>query len=401
MPQENRINLKGVVVCLVIGILIGNQLNPFFTSSANDESTTSGISQDQVDMSLFWDVWSLVQSDYIDADIIDQDNEVYGATKGLVDSLEDPYSVFMDPEETEQFRTSLDGELEGIGAELTVRDGQLIIVSPIKGSPAEEKGILPGDYIYEVDGELTGDMTIWDAIMKIRGEPGTDVVLTIIRDGIEEPFDLTITRQTIYIPSIELTFDEDGGKKIAHLALYQFANDSYKEFQEAVREMLLENPDGMVLDLRLNGGGYLDVSVDILSEFFEDEEKAVIVKKRNQDNEIMYTSGGGQLKDIPLVVLIDEGSASASEIVAGALKDHKRAVIMGEQSFGKGSVQELTNLSGGASIRLTIAKWYTPNDISINETGITPDVVIEMETEAMDTENDVQLQAAEDYLTNL
>ena len=248
----------------------------------------------------------------------------------------------------------------------------------------------------------TSEMTLWEAIMNIRGEPGTEVVLTMEREGEEELIDIPITRAAITIPSVEVSFIEQNDKTLAHVAVYQFAENTYYEFYQALQAITLEGADGLVLDMRLNGGGYLDVSVEILSEFFEDEVKGVIVKRRDhQLQESMYTHGDGYLPELPLVVLIDEGSASAAEIVAGALQDHERAVIMGEQSFGKGSVQELSGLMDGSSLRLTIARWYTPDDRSIDESGITPDIIIDMEVAAIDNDDDLQLHSAFDYLADL
>ena len=401
MTKKPKIALQALIFWLLIGLLAGWFLSSAFHNDPTDQEVST-LNPADVDMDLFWDVWEVVEEDYIDFEEISEEEQVYGAISGMINSLEDAYSVFMDPEETEEFHVGLDGELEGIGAELTIRDGRLTIVSPLKNTPAEEAGVLPGDHIYLVDGEPTSEMTIWEAIMNIRGEPGTEVVLTMIREGVDEPFEIPITRAKIDVPSVELTYEESAdGDNIAHLAIYQFGDDTDKEFSTAVRQILLQEIDGIILDMRLNGGGYLDVSIEVLSEFFEDEVKGVIVKYRNGLNTIMYTEGDGQLTEVPLVVLIDEGSASASEIVAGALQDFDRAIVMGEQSFGKGSVQELTNLSGGSSLRLTIAKWYTPDDRSIDEVGITPDVEIEMEFADLDTENDIQYQAAFDYLDNL
>ena len=272
-----------------------------------------------------------------------------------------------------------------------MEEGKLIIVSPLKNSPAEEAGLLPGDYIYLVNGEPTGEMTIWEAIMLIRGEPDTVVNLTIFREGLEEPLEIPTTRQKIDVPSVELTYEEYDRYNLAHLAIYQFGDDTYNEFEAAVRDILLEGPEGLVLDLRMNGGGYLDVSIDMLGEFFEDERTGVIVKRLNREDEILMTSGKGQLADLPMVVLIDGGSASASEIVAGALQDYERAIVMGEQSFGKGSVQELKDLNDGSSLRLTIAKWYTPLEQNIDHMGITPDIVVEVDRATADPEVDVQL----------
>lgn len=352
------------------------------------------VDKEQADLSLFWSVWDIVENSYVDITNVDEQDQIYGAIAGMINALNDPYSVFMTPEESEEFLSGLDGELEGIGAELTVEDGKLIIVSPLKGSPAEQQGLLPGDHIYLVNEAPTSEMTLWGAIMQIRGEPGTDVTLTILREGIEQPLVFTITRQKIDVPSVELTYKEYEGQNFVHLAVYQFGDDTYNEFETAVRSVLLTGPEGLVLDLRMNGGGYLDVSVEMLSEFFADKRTGVIVKRLNRDDEIMETTGNGQLADLPMVVLIDGGSASASEIVAGALQDYERAILMGTQSFGKGSVQELKDLKDGSSLRLTIAKWYTPLGQNIDHMGITPDIVVEVDPSLVDPEVDIQLDAA-------
>ena len=392
-----------VLFWVIIGGLLGWQANAWADNEPilSIGSEAADHAEDSVDLGLFWDVWGLLENDFIDIIDVTDEIRVFGAITVMVDSLGDPYTAFMDPEESEAFNQSLNSELEGIGAELTVRDGILLVVAPLKDSPAEKAGLLAGDHIYMVDEAPTSDMSLWDAIMNIRGEPGTEVVLTVIREGVDETIDIAITRSKIHVPSIETVFEEVGDKTIAHVSLYSFADDTYLEFLDAIREVQLQGADGMVLDMRLNGGGFLDVSVQILGEFFEDEMKAVIVKNGNGSNDVMYTDGGGALADIPLVVLIDGGSASASEIVAGALQDHKRAILMGETSFGKGSVQELTDLRGGASIRVTVAKWFTPNDRTIDHEGIAPDIVIEVDALALDNETDVQLDAALDYLSKL
>ncbi len=406
--QNSSGSYAKALLFVLVGGLIGWQANSVFSDGIAASELENSEAAREVDMDLFWSVWNELDENYVDIDKLDAKQEVYGAIAGMVESLGDPYSVFMTPEETEQFQSSLDGELQGIGAELTVEEGRLIIVSPLKDSPAEEAGLLPGDHIYmvadpEAEGgwAATSEMTLWEAIMKIRGEPGTDVTLRILRDGSDDPIEYTITRQQIDVPSVELTFEEREGQNLAHLSIYQFGDDTYQEFEEAVREVMLADADGMVLDLRMNGGGYLDVSIEILSEFLDEQATGVIVKRRNEQDQLVKTTGNGQLSELPLVVLIDEGSASASEILAGALQDYARATLMGEQSFGKGSVQELSDLSDGSSLRLTIAKWYTPKDRSINDTGITPDVNVSMEADQIDTENDVQLDAALDYLLNL
>jgi carboxyl-terminal processing protease len=404
MPSS-KINFRALALWLLIGGLIGWQANTFLIDNNVDENVSADVQLTSEDMDLFWDVWDEVQDDYIDIDSVDEDEQIYGAISGMVDALDDPYSVFMDPEETDEFHVNLDGELEGIGAELTVRDGKLVVIAPLKNSPAEEAGILPGDQIVLVDGESAGEMTIWDAIMKIRGEKGTEVILTVLHDGDEETTEVTIIRDEIEIPSIEISFEDYSGdagdSTIALVSIYQFSDDTYSEFRDAIREINLEDVDGLVVDLRRNGGGYLDESVEIIGEFFEDQVKSVIVKRRDTEDEIIYTDGKGDLTDLPLAVLIDEGSASASEILAGAIQDHERGVVIGEQSFGKGSVQELKVLSEGASLRLTIAKWYTPDDRTIHDLGITPDILVEMDEIALSIEEDIQLQAAFEYLSEL
>ncbi len=348
------------------------------------------------DLSLFWKVWKTVYELYVDDTALDKQKMIYGAIKGMVSSLDDPYTVFMTPDETKDFDESLNGTLEGIGAELTVKDQVLMIISPLKNSPAEKAGLLPGDIVYKIDGNVTSDMTLFEAITKIRGAKGTKVTLTILRKGKKDPFDVAITRDDVNIESVSM---EDKGKGIYYIAINQFSDNTKTEFDNAIQQILLKEPKGIVLDLRYNGGGYLDISVDILSEFLKNKIEAVTIKRRDsKDNETMYVSGNAPLANVPLVVLVNKGSASASEIVAGAIQDHKRGIVMGEQTFGKGSVQEVDKLPDGSSLRITIAKWYTPSGKNISEVGITPDIVVELTDKDIEAKNDVQLNAAIKYL---
>jgi carboxyl-terminal processing protease len=353
----------------------------------------------KADMTLFWKVWGLLQESYVTEENLDKQDMVYGSIKGMVGSLEDPFTTFMTPDETSEFDQSLNGQLQGIGAELTVKKQALTVVTPLKNSPAERAGILPGDVVYKIDGDLTGEMTLFDAIMRIRGQSGTNVTLTIIREGKEDPFDVQIKREQVNIESVVL---EDQGDGVFLISIYQFNDKTTVELDKIINQVILKEPKGIILDLRNNGGGYLEVSVDIVSAFVEGNKKVVEIKRRNEkDNQQMLVHGNAALPNIPIVVLINGGSASASEIVAGALQDHKRAVIMGETSFGKGSVQEVSKLSDGSSIRMTIAKWYTPNGNNIDEVGITPDIVVEYTAEDFQEDLDPQLAAATDYLKNL
>ncbi|HLG25468.1 MAG TPA: S41 family peptidase, partial [Candidatus Gracilibacteria bacterium] len=275
----------------------------------------------RADLSTFWDVWELLSEMYIDEKALDNKIMVYGAIKGMVASLDDPYTVYMTPDETVEFDQSLNGELEGIGAELTVRDQALVVVTPLKNSPAEAAGLAPGDIVYKIDGNLTAEMTLFDAIKNIRGQRGTKVVLTIIRKNMDDPFEVAITRETISVESVSMEQKEEG---IYWLSINQFNDNTFPEFQKNVQDLVLKDPKGVIIDLRNNGGGYLEVSVDLLSEFLEGKVQAVTIKRRDESlNEVRYTSGSPSLPTVPLVVLINEGSASASEIFAGAIQDHK------------------------------------------------------------------------------
>lgn len=379
---------------------VTNQIPEALSPLTVEDRNTNTNNPQTADMSLFWDVWNELDLYYIDESAIQNDtNLVYGSIKGLVDSVDDPYTVFMDPEETKQFDENLNGSLEGIGAELTVEDGFLIVLSPLKDSPAEKAGLLPGDIIFQIDGEITGDMTLFDAIMNIRGEKGTDVTLTIIREEVDEPFDVTITRDSITVESVTYELLEEG---IAYISINQFSNDTGEEFDKAIQQFLLDDATRLILDLRYNGGGYLDVSIDILSELVEGTQIAVQIQTRDTgDNEMLYLWGNATLSEIPLVVLVNDGSASAAEILAGAIQDYKRGIVIGETTYGKGSVQEVIYLGDGSSLRMSIAHWLTPNGRSIEDAGITPDRIIELTYEDALEDNDTQLTEAKSYLSNL
>jgi len=350
-------------------------------------------------LDIFWTVWDRLSQNYVNEKMIDKKQMIYGATKGLTASMNDPYTVFMTPDETVEFDNSLNSVLEGIGAELSVKDQMLVVVSPLKNSPAQKAGLLPGDVVYKIDGKVTGDMTLMDAIAKIRGHKGTEVNLTIIRKGKKEPFDIKIMRDAVEVDSVTM---EDKGNGLYYIAINQFSDNTKTEFDQAIGNIMLKNPKGLIIDLRYNGGGYLTTSVDVLSEFIKGEQVLVKIKSRDSKNdEELKSSGSPKLPDVPMVVLINKGSASASEIVAGAIQDLKRGLILGEQSFGKGSVQEVEKLNDGSSLRMTVAKWYTPSGKSISEVGITPDQVVEFTEKDAEAGKDPQLDAAMSYLKKL
>lgn len=351
-----------------------------------------------LNLGLFNDVLSILETYYVDPTDLDREKELYGAVKGLVNSLGDPYTVFMTPTETVDFQQNLEGTLQGIGAELTMRNDLLTVIAPLKGSPAETAGLKPGDVIYKVDDKMVADLSLFEAIMAIRGAEDTSVRLTIVR-GKQDPIELTIQRAKITLPSVELEFLGDE-ESIAHLTISQFNDQTQMEFDKKVQEILLKNVKGIVLDLRYNGGGYMDLAIDVLSDFLDGKKKAVITKPRDAaKNEIFYTNESGLLKNIPLAVLVNTGSASASEIVAGAIQDYERGVVIGEKTFGKGSVQIVERLDDGSSLRLTIAKWFTPNDRSIDEVGILPTIAIANNPD--EPASDAQLDKAVEYLRNL
>ncbi len=352
--------------------------------------------KDDVNLDLYWTVWEELTDKYYIQEVLDEESMIYGSIKGLVESLDDPYTVFMTPQETEEFTSSLDGKLEGIGAELTVEDQQLVVVAPLRKSPAEKAGLLPGDIIYKIEGELAAEMSLIDAIMSIRGEKGTTVNITIVREGVNEPFDVSIVRDSIDIESVTVEkLDSD----IVYLSVNQFNDKTKDEFGRAISEMILEEPKGMIVDLRYNGGGYLDIAVDLLSYLLPSDTLAVTLKEIGQDDNEMYTNGNPKVLDIPLVVIVNESSASASEIVAGAIQDHQRGIVLGTQSFGKGTVQEVETFFDNSSIRLTIAKWFTPNGRDIDKLGITPDIIVEITEEDLIDEYDAQKEAAIEYLS--
>ncbi|MFC1656237.1 S41 family peptidase [Patescibacteria group bacterium] len=403
-------NLIYTIIIIIFVFLIGWQGSYYYyfaeqhssriTGATTPDSKLTMDNPKSVDMAVFWAVWQEIDSKYVDGDqVLNDQNFIYGSIKGLVDSLDDPYTVFMTPEETKEFEENLQGSLQGIGAELNIEDGFLVVISPLKDSPAERAGLLPGDIIFLIEDETANEMTLFEAIMKIRGEKGTEITLTILREDVDEPFEVTIVRDEITIESVTYELLEGD---IEYVSINQFSDNTGEEFDEAVQDILVNNPEGIILDLRYNGGGYLDIAVDITSEFVSGNKPVVLLKTRSEDDdEIFYVNDNARLPDIPLVVLVNEGSASASEILAGAIQDHKRGLIMGEQTYGKGSVQEIDVLEDGSSLRLTIAKWLTPSGRDIEEVGILPDRIIELSLEDLENDIDSQLEEARTYLLEL
>ena len=343
----------------------------------------------QTDFSLFWEVADDLRDKYF-GDINAQDM-LYGSIKGLVAAIGDPYTIFADPAENSEFFDTLNGSYEGIGVELDVVDGALIVLTPLKDSPAEAAGLKTLDEITAVDGESIIGMTFAQVLSAIKGPAGSQVTLTVNREGAKEPLLLKITRQTIKRDSVSVEIGKD---KIAVIKITRFASDTDAGFKSAVNKVIAEGAEGVVLDLRNNPGGFLDSGVKVANEFLT---SGVIVEERMKNGEKTSFSadGGGRLTELPVAVLVNGGSASAAEIVAGALQDNGRAKIVGEQTYGKGSVQEVEEFSDGSALRVTVGKWYTPKGGSINDAGIKPDKEILLTGKET---TDVQLAAAKKLL---
>ncbi len=345
------------------------------------------LAEDTVDTALFWKIWQEVTETHIAP--AGEQTAFYGALKGMVDSLDDPYSVFWNPSETEDFTQELQGSFEGIGAEIGIKEETLTVIAPLPGSPAEKAGLRSQDAILAIDGADTRGMTLEQAIQHIRGEEGTEVVLTIRSQGEEQTSDISITRGVIELESITWEMlDND----IAYVEVSHFNEDTDTSFKKIANDIILEDPAGIILDLRNNPGGYLDSAVNIAGEFIEQD---VIVIEDFGDRQKPYSSSGNaSLAGIDTAVLVNGGSASAAEIVAGALQDYHIATVIGEQTFGKGSVQDFQEFSDGSSLKLTVARWLTPEGRSIENNGITPDIQVGLTQEDYDANADPQLESA-------
>jgi len=354
------------------------------------ENKSSG-GENSVDFSLFWRAWDLLKEKYVNKSSLDAQQLVYGAIKGMVRATGDPYTTFFDPKETKSFSEDLGGSFEGIGAELGMKNDVLTVIAPLEDSPAQKAGLRSGDRIFKIDGKITTDMTIDEAVDLIRGKKGTEIKLTILREGEQEAREISITRGTIEIKSLKLEFKDSG---IAYVKLIKFGEETAQEFDLAMNKITAEGSRGIILDLRNNPGGFLDKSVDIASRLIPKGAVVVMEEDSAGKRESLYTNGGDRLSSLPIVVLINEGSASASEILAGALRDDRQVTLIGRKSFGKGSVQELVNLPGNSSMKVTVAKWLTPNGDYIMEKGINPDIDVNLSLDDFNNDRDPQLDKA-------
>lgn len=345
---------------------------------------------EDIDFKQFWEIWNLVKEEYYRQPVSEK-QLYYGALKGMVAGTGDPYTVYLDPEEAHEFAANLEGSFEGIGAEIGIKEERLQVVAPLDGAAAARAGLMPGDWIVMIDGEETTGMSVEKAVSLIRGEGGTQVVLTIGREGEEELMEVAITREKIVIDSVKWSVD---GNNIMTISLSTFNHDTSELFNDAIQEALTSGARGIILDLRSNPGGLLTTAVDIASAWVGFEP---VVIERAQENAKIYKGvTTSRLQGIPTVVLVNGGSASASEIVSGALQDYGYATLVGTKTYGKGSVQDYQKLDDGAAVKITTAEWYTPKGRTIHETGIAPDVVIEYGIEqfkaGIDPQHDVAVQ---------
>lgn len=404
-----------VLLAFLSGLLIGRvgvteALSPTAITKKvlgiGSKAPDDALEQD-IEFKQFWELWKILKLKYYEE--ASEEKMFYGAMKGLAESLDDPYTSFFEPELAKEFTDSLKGEFEGIGAEIGVRKGQLQVIAPLPDMPAEKAGLIAGDYILQINGTSTEGMITEEAVMLIRGEKGTPVTLQIGRlikaDANEEGEilgtkpdikDVTIVRDKIVVKSVRLTWPEEN---VPMIQVSNFNQDTDVEFKNAVTEILSKNIKGVILDLRNNPGGYLDRSTAMAGEW---TGKQVVVTERRKGKIVDEFRGtaGGRLNGVSTVVLINQGSASASEIVAGALQDYGLAKIMGMPSYGKGSVQDYTEFDDGSAIKVTIAEWLTPKGRSINKSGIKPDFEVDRTIEDYNENRDPQLDQAIEFIAN-
>ncbi len=385
----------------------------------------SSAEPENVDLSPVWRVWHVIDQKYVPTKVQDKENDVknksekdtalnnlqkrvWGMAQGLAASLGDPYTMFLPPQENKLFNEDISGHFEGVGMEIAVRDGILTVVSPLKGTPAFKAGLKAGDRIIKIDGKSTKGIDIQKAVQIIRGPKGSTVVFTILREGELEPLEISVVRDRIEIPVIETSEPEKG---VFMIELMSFTEDSAVRFANAMSEFIASKDKKLIIDLRGNPGGYLDAAVDISSWFLPKGSTVVTEDFGDKRPALVHRSSGiyyGPLADTELVVLIDKGSASASEILAGALRAHKRATLIGQNSFGKGSVQELVPITNDTSLKVTVARFLLPDGEWIMDKGIEPDVKVEFpskeelicnpEKKKSFEENDIILQKALEYL---
>jgi len=365
-------------------------------------ATEDGVlnTDEQQRFKVFWETWQIVERDFYDRTQVDHQKLIYGAIKGMVDAVGDPYTVYQTPSQREIGDTDLRGSFDGIGIQVDMKDNRLTVVAPIEGSPAEAAGFRPGDIVVEVDGKSLAGKTLNDTVGLIRGQRGTPVTLTVLRPGATEPIEITVVRAEIKLKSVRVRMLDD---QVGYVRISSFSASTGSEMEGAVKNLVDQQAKGIVVDLRNNPGGYLQSSVEASAQFVDPGTVVLYQKSGNGDMRTYRTQGGGAGAQMPVVVLINKGSASASEIMAGALRDNGRAFLVGEKSFGKGTVQNVHELSDKSGLRVTTAQWLTPAEKPIQGVGLLPDQVIELPpTATISSEatraDDPQLDAAVRHL---
>jgi len=358
---------------------------------SNKENLPSDISD--ADFADFWKAWNIINERHPNGSEVSSQEKIWGAIKGMVESVGDPYTYFFTSKEAEDLNIDLSGEFFGVGMEVGLREKNLVVITPIKDSPAEKAGIKVGDIILKINDEIANKLTVDTAIDLIRGERGTTVKLTIEREGENAPIEISVMRDLIKIPTLETEIRKDG---VFIIRLFDFSRNSEVDFEKALDEFVASKSDDLVIDLRGNPGGYLGSAINITSWFLEEGKTIVIEKSTNIENNNNFRSNGNFLTgNFETVILVDGGSASASEIMAGAMQEQKVAKLVGTQTFGKGSVQELVDFKDKTELKITVAEWLTPNGLSISKNGLTPDVVVEFDEEAYKKDKtDNQLEEA-------
>ncbi|MEK7187394.1 MAG: S41 family peptidase [Patescibacteria group bacterium] len=353
----------------------------------------------QVDFGVFWQAWDVINREYLKHDTINNQTKVYGAVRGLVQSLGDPYTQYFNPVDNNRFQQDVSGSFGGIGAELGLREDRLVVITPLKGSPASKVGLEAGDFIVSINSTSTENLQVDEAVNLIRGPENTTVTLSIYRESWGKIREISIKREKISVPTLDSEILSD---HILYIQLYSFNAQASQLMAKALQDSFSKEPiGGIILDLRNNPGGYLEVAVD-MAGWFLPKGTLVVTEQGITEKEEFLARGNGSLLKVPLVVIVNQGSASAAEILAGALRDHKRAELVGEQSFGKGTIQELKSLKDGSAIKMTIAHWVLPKGQILEGNGLVPDYVVKMPTSttatASSTKADPQLLKAREIL---
>jgi len=389
-----KIFVMMVLSIVIVSVAFLSGFGAGFTLAPARPAPVTAAGEEPPEFAVFWEAWHLIENEFY-GELPTMQEVTYGAIRGVLVAIGDDGTSFIDPERAAIMREDITGGFEGIGAVVNMLpNGRLIIVEPLPGRPAAQAGIQQGDLVLQVDDTPIQNMTLMEAVSLIRGPEGSTVRLTILRKGVKEPFEVAIVRARIEIEVVESRMLEDD---IAYVKLTEFNVKATKELKEALQELMAQEPQGLIFDLRSNPGGFLQTSVEVASQFLDGG--LVLTEKGRGDLEKEYqVESGGLATEVPLVVLVNMGSASASEIVAGAIQDSGRGILVGERTFGKGSVQLPHTLSDGSELRVTIARWFTPKGREIQGTGIFPDIEVEMTLEDLEAGRDPQLERAVEYL---